>query len=167
MPKAKKRKTPIAQTYTTLSTNAQDCRKTINQFHLLLKRRCQLLDVQDPTPVQVQDLADVGEEIARLGGLEKYQQMSVNGQKDERGGGSETLFISWMKELGLHHTHKGNNKLRYAVAIFLRVLMADMKAGSLKSAHLNQITTSHVPFGSIVHRWTCMHDILISWNKTF
>jgi len=167
MPKAKKRKPPIAQTSnTTLSTNAQVCRKTINQFHLLLKRRSQLLDVQDPTPIQVQDLANIGEEIARLGGLEKYQQMSVNGQKDERGGGSEKIFISWMKELGLHHTHKEGKQLRYAIYTCLRAALADMKAGFLKLAHLNQTTTSHVPPGSIVHRLTCMPDILISWSKT-
>jgi 25S rRNA (adenine2142-N1)-methyltransferase len=128
MPKAKKRKIPIAQTsYTTPSTNAQVCRKTINQFHILLKRRSQLENVQDPSPIQAEELAEIAEEIARLGGLEKYQQMSVNGQKDERGGGSEKIFIAWMKELGLHHTHGGNNRLRCAIDMCLCVLLAYMK----------------------------------------
>ena len=153
MPKAKKRKSPIAQTsYTTPSTNAQDCRKTINQFHILLKRRSQLENVQDPSPLQAQELADIVQEIAHLGGLEKYQQMSVNGQKVDRGGGSEKIFIAWMKELGLHRTHGKNNKLRWVIDPCLSPLLADRKPDSLKLAHLNQITTIHVPHGLIVHR---------------
>lgn len=119
MPKDKRRKNPIVQiSYTFPSTNAKDCRKTIRQFHILLKRRSQLNHRQDPSPVEVEELADIEKEIIRLGGLEKYQQLSVHGQKDERGGGSEKVLITWLKELGLHKTYGGNGRLRCVIFLF-------------------------------------------------
>ena len=62
----------------------------------------------------MQELADIAEVMVHFGGLEKYQQMSANGQKGERGGGSEKIFISWMKDMGLRQTgaHGETNKLR-------------------------------------------------------
>jgi 25S rRNA (adenine2142-N1)-methyltransferase len=92
----------------------------------LLKRRTQLEHIQDRSLLQVQKLADIDGEIARLGGLEKYQQMSVNGQKEERGGGSEKIFIAWMKELNLHHKHKGSSNRLRCVIDGVRFLIADM-----------------------------------------
>lgn len=146
MPKVRKRKNPITQTASAIpSTNAQECRKTIRRFHVLLKRRSQLKVVQDPTAAQVQELADIEEEMAHFGGLEKYQQMSANGQKGERGGGSEKIFIAWMKELGHHHEHGGNNRLRCATLIFhLRLLLCDiMQAPRSRCTQTRQL---HVVF---------------------
>jgi len=112
MPKSRKRKIPIVHVSNASipSTNAQDCRKTIRQFHILLKRRIQFRNAQ--TPNHTEELADIDEQIARLGGLERYQQMSILGQKEDRGGGSEKMFIGWMKELNLHQRKSGKEKLR-------------------------------------------------------
>ncbi|KAJ3515963.1 hypothetical protein NLJ89_g1423 [Agrocybe chaxingu] len=38
--------------------------------------------------------------------------MSVLGQRNERGGGSEKIFIGWMKELRLHKKSENHGKLR-------------------------------------------------------
>ncbi len=114
MPKSRKRKTPIVQVSNASvpSTNAQDCRKTIRQFHILLKRRIQFRNAQTPNHTYSQELADIDEQITRLGGLEKYQQVSILGQRDDRGGGSEKMFIGWMKESNLHQRQSGKDKLR-------------------------------------------------------
>ena len=120
MPKQRKRKQPIVQTLNApiSSTDAQNCRKVIRQFHVLLKRRAQLQDAKagnlKTCSAHVQELAEVEDQISQLGGLERYQQMSVLGQKEERGGGSEKIFIGWMKELGLHQKNQSTAKLRCA-----------------------------------------------------
>lgn len=36
-----------------------------------------------------------------MGGLEAYQAMSSIGQGEDRGGGSEKVFVAWLKELGV------------------------------------------------------------------
>lgn len=46
-------------------------------------------------------LKEVEDEIQRMGGLEAYQAMSSIGQGDDRGGGSEKVFVAWLKELGV------------------------------------------------------------------
>ena len=46
--------------------------------------------------------SDIETEIESMGGLEAYQNMSSIGQGKDRGGGSETVLIGWMKELGMH-----------------------------------------------------------------
>ncbi len=116
MPKQRKRKQPIIRNLNApiSSTKAQNCRKVIRQFHVLLKRRTQLQDakVRGTSSAHAQELAEIEAQIAKLGGLERYQQMSVLGQKEERGGGSEKVFIDWMKELGLHQKHRSTGKLR-------------------------------------------------------
>lgn len=93
MPKARKRKQPIVQS-TTISIAAQSCRTTIRQYHLLLKRRRQLEQAEQKIA-----LAEIDQQISSLGGLERYQQMSSLGQREDRGGGSEKIFIQWMKEI--------------------------------------------------------------------
>ena len=122
MPKQRKRKQPIVQTLNApiSSINAQNCRKVIRQFHLLLKRRAQLQDANagGTCSAHVQKLAEIEDQIVQLGGLERYQQMSVLGQKEERGGGSEKIFMGWMKELGLHQKNGSTTKLRCAQGSF-------------------------------------------------
>jgi 25S rRNA (adenine2142-N1)-methyltransferase len=90
----RKRKQPIVYQTTTTSIAAQSCRTTIRQYHLLLKRRQQLEQAK-----QTIALAEIDQQIASLGGLERYQQMSSLGQLEDRGGGSEKVFIQWMKAM--------------------------------------------------------------------
>jgi len=56
----------------------------------------------------VKALADVDREIEELGGLAAYQRMSGIGQRDDRGGGSEKVLISWLKEMGLSFKESSN-----------------------------------------------------------
>lgn len=113
MPKARKRKQPIvsqAASSSNTSIAAQSCRNTIRKYHVLLKRRKQLEN--DPQQHRI-DLAEIDQQLKDLGGLERYQQLSVLGQKEERGGGSEKIFVNWLKELNLHRRSESQGKLRY------------------------------------------------------
>jgi len=112
MPKSKKRKQPIvSNSALTVQTSvaAQSCRRTIRQFHVLLKRRKQF---EKEAEVKEEILKEIDREIEALGGLERYQQMSSLGQDEERGGGSEKIFIKWMKEFGLHDATTRPHKLQ-------------------------------------------------------
>ncbi|PPQ86877.1 hypothetical protein CVT25_012596 [Psilocybe cyanescens] len=115
MPKARarKRKLPIISEAVVKSNStsiaAQSCRNTIRKYHVLMKRRTQL--EQDPQEHK-RDLAEIDRQITDLGGLERYQQLSSLGQQEERGGGSEKIFIKWLKELNLHRRSETSGKLR-------------------------------------------------------
>jgi len=112
MPKAKKRKQPIVPAASITSIAAQSCRNTIRQYHVLLKERRKLDNAPDPKPA----LNEIEHQLSNLGGLERYQQLSVLGQREERGGGAEKFFIQWMKELNVHRgwsRSEDSTKLRY------------------------------------------------------
>jgi 25S rRNA (adenine2142-N1)-methyltransferase len=113
MPKARQRKPPVTSydSGERLSNTAQSTRTTIRRFHLLLKRRAQLQNAKAHTDTS-KALADIEDQIARMGGLERYQRMSAVGQGKDRGGGSETILINWLKDLGLNDLKKGQAKLR-------------------------------------------------------
>lgn len=114
MPKAKKRKAPIAATAAhSSSIAAQSCRNTIRKYHVLLKRRQQLAaGSPNPAETATTTLAEIDEEIVKLGGLERYQELSILGQREERGGGSEKILIDWMKEFELHKIPSGDDKVK-------------------------------------------------------
>ena len=59
-----------------------------------------------------EELAAIEEEINELGGLETYQKMSVIGQGNDRGGGSEKVLIAWLNELDYPEC-LGQSKMRY------------------------------------------------------
>lgn len=109
MPKARKRKAPIVHTdtHSTSSNTPQSSRTIIRRFHVLQKRRTQLLN-RGPDARVAQALSAIDQEIEELGGLECYQRMSAVGQGVDRGGGSEKILIDWLKEMYLS---KGHNEL--------------------------------------------------------
>ncbi|PPQ63195.1 hypothetical protein CVT24_005740 [Panaeolus cyanescens] len=115
MPKAKpkKRKQPITPAVNPKgsSISAQSCRTVIRRFHVLLKRKEQL-KAEPPTPDRTAKLSEIEHEIESLGGLEHYQELSSLGQRDERGGGSERIFISWLKEQGVHKDRQAKGKMK-------------------------------------------------------
>ena len=98
------------------SSTAQSSRTVIRRFHLLLKRRAQL---QSPHTQDAKALEDIEDQIARLGGLERYQRMSAVGQGKDRGGGSETILIKWLKDLGLNNLKKGQAKLQCVMSYLM------------------------------------------------
>jgi len=102
MGRARSRKVPITKTTPTdPSTSSSNTRSVIRRFHVLLKTRSRAK--HDP-----KKLAEIDAEIEQLGGLDAYQQMSKLGQRADRGGGTEKVFIDWLKHLGL----RGQSKLK-------------------------------------------------------
>ncbi|VDC07159.1 unnamed protein product [Peniophora sp. CBMAI 1063] len=114
MPKATKRKTAITQLNAvgpSSSSKPQSSRTVIRRFHTLLKQQAQL-QAGPQTARAVQELNDIAKEIDELGGLAAYQQMSSIGQGEDRGGGSQKVFIEWLKEEGwADKKGKGKQKL--------------------------------------------------------
>lgn len=88
------------------SAKPKSTRTLIRRFHVLLKRRA-ALEKRGGIGAQG-DLEAVEAEIDSIGGLEAYQNMSAIGQGKDRGGGSESVLIEWMKELGMA---RGKNKM--------------------------------------------------------
>ena len=94
------------------SASSASTRAVIRRFHVLLKRREQLLreaagwnerrEIRasgiDYLPPQ-EELSRIERDIEALGGLERYQAMSSIGQSAVKGGGSEKVLIPWIKEL--------------------------------------------------------------------
>ncbi|KAI0797744.1 putative methyltransferase-domain-containing protein [Abortiporus biennis] len=117
--KSKRRKTPITSSQTTShsgsssSSNPASTRTVIRRFHVLIKRKSQLekqlqsgFASNDSQVNTKTELASIEEEIEELGGLETYQRMSSIGQGNDRGGGSEKVFIEWLNEVGFSVTMK-------------------------------------------------------------
>ncbi|KAF8519314.1 nucleolus protein [Hysterangium stoloniferum] len=99
MAKLRRRRQPVTEKTTRSSLNASkpiSGPNLIRRFHVLLKRRERLITVE--TSPKSRELIDINKEIEDLGGLETYQKMSVRGQSDERGGGSERILINWLQE---------------------------------------------------------------------
>lgn len=63
--------------------------------------------------------------------------MSAVGQKDDRGGGSHRIFISWLKEVGLNERNGKEDKLRYVIYVccFLGFPSEKGRIGYWKSVH--------------------------------
>ncbi|KAL7283183.1 nucleolus protein [Trametes coccinea BRFM310] len=114
MPKARKhkRKVPITVAGPSdrpsqpsgSSSRPQATRTVIRRFHVLIKRRTQLQQQvvaaknRDVSAANA-ELDAIEREIEELGGLETYQRMSAIGQDKDRGGGSEKIFIGWLRDL--------------------------------------------------------------------
>lgn len=64
----------------------------INKHHLLEKRKTQALTRGDK-----EEEAAIDAEIQALGGLEKYQEASLQGQRHDRGGDSSRVLMDWLK----------------------------------------------------------------------
>ncbi|TFK67897.1 hypothetical protein BDN72DRAFT_724793, partial [Pluteus cervinus] len=107
--KARRRKVPITSQTTTASSTSKASRSVIQQFHRLLKQRLQF---RKTLPDDAPPLKAIEKEIGDLGGLEHYQNMSALGQTNERGGGSEKVLVSWMKELGVPRSTSLEDKKR-------------------------------------------------------
>ncbi|KAF5358494.1 hypothetical protein D9756_001736 [Leucocoprinus leucothites] len=108
MAKARKRKVPISKVAPTTMTSSkpQASRNIIRRFHVLIKDQAQLKSKHSLSPSDAEELSRINEEIEQLGGLEWYQQMSAIGQGNDRGGGSEKIFIGWLKELKAHEARQ-------------------------------------------------------------
>ncbi|KAI0128567.1 putative methyltransferase-domain-containing protein [Xylariales sp. AK1849] len=64
----------------------------INSHHMLEKRKAQAIAKGDKA-----EEATINGEISALGGIEKYQQASLQGQRVDRGGDSSKILMEWLK----------------------------------------------------------------------
>ena len=108
MVSSKRRKTPVTRTETEPRPSSRKTRSVIRKFHLLLKSRRKL----EGRPGNGRELNAVDEQICGLGGLDAYQRMSQQGQSAERGGGTETVLIDWLKDIVKGDPLGGGQKLR-------------------------------------------------------
>lgn len=74
------------------SISRQATKALINAHHVLEKRKAQAIAKGDAA----QQVA-IDKEIAALGGIEKYQQASLQGQRNDRGGDSSRVLMEWLK----------------------------------------------------------------------
>ena len=95
MASSKKRKTPVTGTSTKSRPSSTKTRSVIRKFHVLLKSRRKL----EGRPGNVQEIDAIDGQIGGLGGLDAYQRMSKQGQSAERGGGTETVLVGWLKDI--------------------------------------------------------------------
>ncbi|KAK7746134.1 25S rRNA (adenine2142-N1)-methyltransferase [Diatrype stigma] len=79
----------------------------INSHHVLEKKKAQALSKGDTVTA-----AAVDSEIAALGGIEKYQQASLQGQRNDRGGDSSRVLMEWLKPSTSHFDASGGDRLR-------------------------------------------------------
>jgi 25S rRNA (adenine2142-N1)-methyltransferase len=117
MPKTRRRKTPITRSSEigqASSSSPFSSRALIRGFHVLLKKQAQLRGLPY-NEENVKALDNIDREIEELGGLAAYQRMSSIGQGDDRGGGSEKVLISWLREMGMS-SGQTSKKLRYVYA---------------------------------------------------
>lgn len=108
MVSSKKRKTPVTGTGAKSRPSSAKTRSVIRKFHVLLKLRRKL----EGQPGAERDLSTIEEQIHGLGGLDTYQRMSQQGQSAERGGGTETILIDWLKDIVKENPLGEGQKLR-------------------------------------------------------
>ncbi|KAF7322680.1 25S rRNA adenine-N(1) methyltransferase [Mycena chlorophos] len=95
----RKRKTPVTSSRPSASASSskpEASRSVIRKYHVLLRKQSAL--EAHPTSDK-KDIQNVRRQLDQLGGLENYQRMSAIGQGNDRGGGSEKVAISWLKEI--------------------------------------------------------------------
>ena len=125
MPKSRKtskRKAPVTSLHYNSISHARSSntstatRTIIRRFHVLNKRKTQLeklLEDHEGCSNDIKkansEIKAIEEELAELGGLEEYQRMSVIGQGNDRGGGSEKVLISFLNELGYPRLLEGGH----------------------------------------------------------
>lgn len=81
---------PILQKPRSISRKAT--KTLINQIHTLEKKKQQAVHNGDKTTE-----ARMTAEIAALGGIQRYQEASLQGQRTDRGGDSSRVLMDWLK----------------------------------------------------------------------
>lgn len=82
---------PLSRSSRTMSRKAS--RSLINSHHQLEKRRLQAISRGDKT-----EETAIAAELTKLGGLDHYQQASLQGQSQERGGDTSKVLLQWLPE---------------------------------------------------------------------
>lgn len=96
----------------------------INKHHLLQKRKRQAIAKGDKAEVAIIDA-----EIEALGGLERYQEASLQGQRHDRGGDSSRVLMQWLKSILSSRKSDSNRRLRMLEVGALSTQNACAKSG--------------------------------------
>ena len=83
---------PTSRLLASISRKAS--RAAISRHHQLEKRKAQAISSGDSATAEVLD-----QEIAAFGGIARYQQASLQGQRYDRGGDSSRVLMDWLKPL--------------------------------------------------------------------
>ncbi|KAM7199835.1 putative methyltransferase (DUF3321) domain containing protein [Rhypophila sp. PSN 637] len=83
---------PTIQKQKPKSITRKATKALINKLHLLEKRKTQAIAKGD-----AKEEAAIDSEIRELGGLERYQEASLQGQRHDRGGDSSRVLMDWLK----------------------------------------------------------------------
>ena len=108
MVSSKRRKAPVTRSGSKSRPSSTKTRSVIRKFHVLLKSKRKL----EGRPGNERDLNAIDDQICDLGGLDAYQRMSQQGQSAERGGGTETVLIDWLKDIVKGHPLGEGKRLR-------------------------------------------------------
>jgi 25S rRNA (adenine2142-N1)-methyltransferase len=96
---------PLSQRVKSLSRKR--ARRVITGFHQL--RRQSELAAQKSDKEQ---LKSISTKLDALGGIESYQEASLQGQKNERGGDTSRMLVNWMSSIVSDGAVKGRKPLR-------------------------------------------------------
>ncbi|KAK4186858.1 putative methyltransferase-domain-containing protein [Podospora australis] len=98
---------PLLQRPKPKSITRKATKALINKHHLLEKRKQQAIKKGDNEAV-----AQIEAEIEALGGLESYQQASLQGQREDRGGDSSRVLMQWLQNDLASHKEASGRPLR-------------------------------------------------------
>ncbi|CAH0016551.1 unnamed protein product [Clonostachys rhizophaga] len=118
---------PLAKSSRTMSRRAS--RALINNHHQLHKKRRQAI-VQGDKATETA----LNEELAKLGGLEKYQKASLQGQSQDRGGDTSKVLLEWLPVTELR---KSERKLRMLEVGSLSTQNACTTSGLFDMVHID------------------------------
>ncbi|VUC26484.1 unnamed protein product [Clonostachys rosea] len=118
---------PLAKSTKTMSRRAS--RALINNHHQLHKKRRQAIAQGDKATETA-----LNEELAKLGGLEKYQKASLQGQSQDRGGDTSRVLLEWLPVTELR---KSERKLRMLEVGSLSTQNACTTSGLFEMVHID------------------------------
>lgn len=104
-------------------------RTLINNHHQLHKKRRQAIAQGDKATETA-----LNEELAKLGGLEKYQKASLQGQSQDRGGDTSKVLLEWLPVTELR---KSERKLRMLEVGSLSTQNACTTSGLFDMVHID------------------------------
>ena len=76
------------------SISRKATRTLINNIHTLEKKKQRAIEKGDKS----EEIA-IAAEISALGGIQQYQQASLQGQRNDRGGDSSRVLMEWLKPM--------------------------------------------------------------------
>lgn len=96
----------------------------IGKIHVLEKRRRQAVTKGDAA-----EEAAIAAEIEALGGIKKYQEASLQGQREDRGGDSSRVLLDWLKSSGISAPLADDERLQMLEVGALSIDNACSKSG--------------------------------------